>query len=98
MPSYTSSPIATQTNNIKNEVSREEIQAAVAKAVELRALHAALLQGSGASNATNLKFPSSSSPVSLHSHQFSATFFRFHIFLLYAYIHKYSGLHGISSI
>lgn len=51
-----------------NEVSRQEIQAAIAKAVELRALHAALMQGSSPSN---LRFPSAS-PVSHAASQFSA--------------------------
>lgn len=46
------------------DVSRQEIQAAIAKAVELRALHAALMQGSSPSD---LRFPSAS-PLS----QFSA--------------------------
>ncbi|PQQ00047.1 IRK-interacting protein [Prunus yedoensis var. nudiflora] len=55
-------------NSIKNEVSRQEIQAAIAKAVELRALHAALLQGS---SPANLRFPSSS-PASRPASQFSA--------------------------
>ncbi|KAK8550653.1 hypothetical protein V6N13_119167 [Hibiscus sabdariffa] len=44
------------------DVSREEIQAAIAKAVELRALHAALVQGN--CYPANLRYPSSSSPVS----------------------------------
>lgn len=55
-------------NNNNNEVSRHEIQAAIAKAVELRALHAALLQGN---SPANLKFPSAS-PVSHHLSQLSA--------------------------
>lgn len=55
-------------NSIKNEVSRQEIQAAIAKAVELRALHAALVQGS---SPANLRFPSSS-PASHPASQFSA--------------------------
>ncbi|PQQ12860.1 IRK-interacting protein [Prunus yedoensis var. nudiflora] len=55
-------------NSIKNEVSRQEIQAAIAKAVELRALHAALVQGS---SPANLRFPSSS-PASRPASQFSA--------------------------
>ncbi|KAJ6702853.1 IRK-INTERACTING PROTEIN [Salix viminalis] len=50
------------------EVGRQEIQAAIAKAVELRALHAALMQGSSPSN---LRFPSSS-PVSRSVPYFSA--------------------------
>lgn len=60
-------------NNNKNncnEVNRQEIQAAIAKAVELRALHAALTQGNSPSN---LRFPSSSSPAnSLPASHFSA--------------------------
>lgn len=51
-----------QGNNNSNEVSRHEVQAAIAKAVELRALHAALLQGN---TPPNIKFPSNS-PVSQH--------------------------------
>ncbi|XP_062017579.1 IRK-interacting protein isoform X2 [Rosa rugosa] len=58
-------------NNIKNnEINRVEIQAAIAKAVELRALHAALVQGS---SPANLRFPSSASPAnSRHASNFSA--------------------------
>ncbi|OAY30214.1 IRK-interacting protein [Manihot esculenta] len=55
-------------NNTNNEVSRQEIQAAIAKAVELRALHAALMHGN---SPANLKFPSSS-PFSRPLSQFSA--------------------------
>ncbi|XP_059628857.1 IRK-interacting protein-like [Cornus florida] len=45
-------------NNQKNpEVNRQEIQAAIAKAVELRALHAALMQGN---SPAHLRFPSAS--------------------------------------
>ncbi|MCD7453382.1 hypothetical protein HAX54_020797 [Datura stramonium] len=61
--------------NNKNDgggvVSRQEIKAAIAKAIELRALHAALLQQG---NSPVRKIPSSASPttVSLHSHHFSA--------------------------
>lgn len=56
---------------IHSEVSREEIQAAIAKAVELRALHAALMQSNNspssaaAAAASHLRFPSAS-PVSHH--------------------------------
>ncbi|XP_022731183.1 IRK-interacting protein-like [Durio zibethinus] len=58
-------------NNSKsnNEVSREEIQAAIAKAVELRALHAALMIGSSPANP---RYPSSASPASRPVSQFSA--------------------------
>ncbi|KAF8395878.1 hypothetical protein HHK36_019833 [Tetracentron sinense] len=57
-------------NNNNHEVSRQEIQAAIAKAVELRALHAALTQGN---SPANLRFPTSASPsVSRPSSQFSA--------------------------
>lgn len=55
-------------NNNNHEVSRQEIQAAIAKAVELRALHAALMQGN---SPANLRFISSS-PVSRPVPQFSA--------------------------
>ncbi|KAA8528117.1 hypothetical protein F0562_035014 [Nyssa sinensis] len=55
-------------HNSNNEVSREEIQAAISKAVELRALHAALLRGN---SPANLRFPSAS-PASDLASQFSA--------------------------
>ncbi|XVF69694.1 hypothetical protein PTKIN_Ptkin11bG0102600 [Pterospermum kingtungense] len=56
-------------NNSNNEVSRQEIQAAIAKAVELRALHAALMQGNSPANP---RYISSASPVSRPVSQFSA--------------------------
>ncbi|GMI94718.1 hypothetical protein like AT5G12900 [Hibiscus trionum] len=56
-------------SNSNNEVSRQEIQAAIAKAVELRALHAALMLGN---SPVNQKHPSFSSPVSRPASQFSA--------------------------
>ncbi|KAG4187083.1 hypothetical protein ERO13_A08G081000v2 [Gossypium hirsutum] len=56
-------------NNSNNEVSRKEIEAAIAKAVELRALHAALMLGN---SPANLKYPSFSSPVSRPASHFSA--------------------------
>ncbi|XP_052175697.1 IRK-interacting protein [Diospyros lotus] len=49
-------------------ISRREIQAAIAKAVELRALHAALIQGN---SPANLQFHSAS-PAPHHFSQFSA--------------------------
>ena len=52
-----------------NEVSRQELQAAIAKAVELRALHAALTQGN---SPANLRYPTSASPVLRPVSQFSA--------------------------
>lgn len=53
-------------NNINPEVSRQEIQDAIAKAVELRALHAALVQGNiSGSSPANVRFPVSS--PALHS-------------------------------
>ncbi|XVE60042.1 hypothetical protein DITRI_Ditri05aG0095000 [Diplodiscus trichospermus] len=55
-------------SNTNNEVSRQEIQAAIAKAVELRALHAALVQGN---SPANLRYPTSASPVSRPLSQFS---------------------------
>ncbi|XP_059278473.1 IRK-interacting protein-like [Lycium ferocissimum] len=59
-------------NNIGGVVSRQDIKAAIAKAIELRALHAALLQ-QGNNHSPVKKIPSSASPtVSLHSHHFSA--------------------------
>jgi hypothetical protein len=55
-------------DNTNQEVGRQEIQAAIAKAVELRALHAALMLGN---SPANLRFPSSS-PVSRSVPYFSA--------------------------
>ncbi|KAK7261571.1 hypothetical protein RIF29_27885 [Crotalaria pallida] len=55
-------------NNGNPEISRQEIQTAIAKAMELRALHAALTNGSSPVNA---RF-SSPSPVSRSVSQFSA--------------------------
>ncbi|KAK7335813.1 hypothetical protein VNO80_27872 [Phaseolus coccineus] len=46
-------------NGNNPEITREEIQTAIAKAVELRALHAALTQGSSPGT-TNVRFPSPS--------------------------------------
>ncbi|KAL6976698.1 hypothetical protein U1Q18_025484, partial [Sarracenia purpurea var. burkii] len=51
------------------ELSRKEIQAAIAKAVELRALHAVLRQGS---SPANLRYPPSASPHPHHASHFSA--------------------------
>lgn len=51
-----------------SEVSKQEIQAAIAKAVELRALHAALLQSN---SPAHLRLPSAS-PISRHASQLSA--------------------------
>ncbi|KHN25266.1 IRK-interacting protein-like [Glycine soja] len=56
-------------NNGDPEITRQEIQAAIAKAVELRALHAALMRGNSPANA---RFPSpspASGPVSHFSAQ-----------------------------
>ncbi|KAB1211928.1 hypothetical protein CJ030_MR5G023764 [Morella rubra] len=55
-------------SNTNHEISRQEIQAAIAKAVELRALHAALMQGN---SPVNVRFPSPS-PASRHASQLSA--------------------------
>lgn len=55
-------------NNGNPEITRKEIKAAIAKAVELRALHAALMRGNSPANA---RFPSPS-PVSRSVSQFSA--------------------------
>lgn len=55
-----------QNNNGSTDLNRQEIQTAIAKAVELRALHAALTQGNSPTS-HNARFPSPS-PVS----QFSA--------------------------
>ncbi|KAL0437245.1 UNVERIFIED_CONTAM: IRK-interacting protein [Sesamum radiatum] len=51
-----------------NDISREDIQATIAKTAELRALHAALMQGN---SPASLRFPSAS-PVSRHSPHLSA--------------------------
>ncbi|KAL8159448.1 hypothetical protein V2J09_000985 [Rumex salicifolius] len=61
----------TNSNSIRNEPSRQEVQAAIAKAAELRAIHAALMQ---ANSPTHSKlFPSSSPPPPIpHSSQLSA--------------------------
>ncbi|KAF4371509.1 hypothetical protein G4B88_008224 [Cannabis sativa] len=67
-----------QTSNNEEEVNRQEIQAAIAKAVELRALHAALMQTTNNNNtnnnspSNNLKLPSSSSSPPPPNPQFSA--------------------------
>lgn len=55
-------------NNGNPEITRQEIQSAIAKAVELRALHAALMRGNSPANA---RFPSTS-PTSRPVSQFSA--------------------------
>ncbi|KAI3716523.1 hypothetical protein L1987_67458 [Smallanthus sonchifolius] len=64
------SPKLFQTGDHRNttEVSRQEIQAAIAKAMELRALHAALLQGNSPSH---LRLPAAS-PLPRHASQHSA--------------------------
>ncbi|KAH7860258.1 hypothetical protein Vadar_011272 [Vaccinium darrowii] len=54
----------------KNEIRREEIQAAIAKAVELRAIHASLV-GGGNSPSKNFRYPSPSPTVN-HTPHFSA--------------------------
>lgn len=54
--------------NRSTEVNKQEIQAAIAKAVELRALHAALLQSN---SPAHLRLPAAS-PVSRHGSQLSA--------------------------
>ncbi|XP_021863081.1 IRK-interacting protein isoform X2 [Spinacia oleracea] len=57
-----------KTGNAENgNISREEIQAAIAKAVELRALHAALMQQGNSPSSHHLRFRSSPH----HSSQFS---------------------------
>lgn len=55
--------------NNTNEIRREEIQAAIAKAVELRAIHASLVRGSSPSN---FRYPSPSPVPHHHTPQFSA--------------------------
>ncbi|KAF6158674.1 hypothetical protein GIB67_040188 [Kingdonia uniflora] len=64
----TASSTSTQTlHNNNNEVSRDEIQVAITKAVELRALHAALKQGNINNSPANPRLPPSHT-----SSQFSA--------------------------
>lgn len=55
-------------SNGGKEITRQDIQTAIAKAVELRALHAALMQGN---SPANIRFPSAS-PVSRHTPNLSA--------------------------
>ncbi|XP_075494287.1 IRK-interacting protein-like [Primulina tabacum] len=58
-----------QSENVsENDVSRRDIQDAIAKAVELRALHSALMQGT---SPKDVRFPLLS-PVSRHARQLSA--------------------------
>ncbi|KAK7312419.1 hypothetical protein VNO77_36262 [Canavalia gladiata] len=67
----TATPAQVFKDNSKNgnpEITRQEIQAAIAKAVELRALHAALMRGNSPANA---RFPSPS-PASRPVSHFSA--------------------------
>ncbi|CAI8616656.1 unnamed protein product [Vicia faba] len=64
----TSSQVFKDNNNGNTEATRQEIKAAIAKAVELRAIHAALMRGN---SSTNAKFPHPSS-VSRSVSQFSA--------------------------
>ena len=55
------------------KISRREIQEVIAKAVELRALHAALMQGNNQNhNPSPIKFLSASPPLSRPSSHFSA--------------------------
>ncbi|KAJ8643555.1 hypothetical protein MRB53_005303 [Persea americana] len=62
--------MAAQIFQNNHEISKQEVQTAIAKAVELRAIHAALLHGN---SPANLKLPSSASPSILRtSDQFSA--------------------------
>ncbi|XP_058071317.1 IRK-interacting protein-like [Magnolia sinica] len=62
--------MAAQTFQNNHEIGSQEIQAAIAKAVELRALHAALLQGG---SPANLKLPICASPsIPRSSNHFSA--------------------------
>jgi hypothetical protein len=64
----TSTQVFKDNNNGNSETTRQEIKVAIAKAVELRALHASLMRGNSSANA---KFPSLS-PVSRSVSQFSA--------------------------
>jgi hypothetical protein len=67
--SSTSTQVFKDNNNGNSETTRQEIKVAIAKAVELRALHASLMRGN--SSTANAKFPSFS-PVSRSVSQFSA--------------------------
>ncbi|XP_073292371.1 IRK-interacting protein-like [Primulina huaijiensis] len=62
------SSIGDSGNGNRDEVKREDIEAAIAKSVELRALHAALMQGN---SPVKLRFDLAS-PVSCNASQFSA--------------------------
>lgn len=64
----TSTQVFKDNNNGNSETTRQEIKVAIAKAVELRALHAALMRGNSSTNAKFL----SPSPVSRSVSQFSA--------------------------
>ncbi|CAN4123841.1 unnamed protein product [Withania somnifera] len=56
-------------NKYNGEISSQEVQVAIAKAIERRAIHASLLQGINNSPANLIKFPPSSSPANLFSGQ-----------------------------
>lgn len=84
----------TNINNI-HEVRREDIQAAIAKAVELRALHAALMQqGNSPANITYPSASPASHPVSHLSAQDYPVFtpVSFHLFtkLFHFYVFLYN--------
>ncbi|KAK4254883.1 hypothetical protein QN277_007960 [Acacia crassicarpa] len=64
-----SSQIFHDRDNDTSKISRQEIQNAISKAVELRALHAALLQGSSPANP---RLPSPPAPPSRSASQYSA--------------------------
>jgi len=60
-------------NGDGEKTSRREIQEAIAKAVELRALHAALMQGNNQNRSpSRVKFLSASPPLSRPSSHYSA--------------------------
>ncbi|KAI3822891.1 hypothetical protein L1987_10491 [Smallanthus sonchifolius] len=67
-PPEPSKPFQTIDKCTTTEVSKQEIQAAIAKAVELRELHAALLQSN---SPAHLRFPAAS-PLPQHASQLSA--------------------------
>ena len=67
MTLFSSSSMANRSPPINQEISRTEIQAAIAKAAELRALHAALVQGTSPGNLKPQTCPSPSG--SRHSAQ-----------------------------
>jgi hypothetical protein len=85
-------------NNNNTEFNRQEIQTAIAKAVELRALHAALTQGNSPNPSPgphNARFPSPS-PASHFSAQDYPVFTPVS-YLTYIYIYIFSFIFSIQN-